>query len=237
MMSDRSRDFGAVGSGGGHGQATLADTAADEPADMQDEAQGGDMPLGHIDGADAPDWTDTLPATLGRAWHLLTEGAARRNRFASRPVLATLSPDGWPEARTLLLRSADRSAGLLRFFTDAETHKMASLAAHPRAAVHVWDPEAEVQLRITAEVQVLTGGVTQAEWDALPQAGLVNYGKVPVPGTPIDAPLAYTETRDRAAFAVIEARVVALELLHLSATHRRARFVRADGWAGAWISP
>ncbi len=183
------------------------------------------------------DWIETLPGVLNRAWDLLADGAARRNRAANRPVLATVSPDGWPEARILVLRDADRGRGLLRFFTDSGTEKIASFAHAPRAAIHVWDVDTAIQLRLSVRIQVRTGAVTQADWDALPASGVRNYGKVPTPGSAIDAPLAYAETRDRAAFAVIEAGVAAIELLHLGDTHRRARFAADNGWVGHWVSP
>ncbi len=65
-------------------------------------------------------------------------------------VLATVSPQGWPEARTVLLKGYD-AAGL-RFFTNTASAKGVALAGLPRAAlVFPWHP-IERQVRVTGEV-------------------------------------------------------------------------------------
>jgi hypothetical protein len=38
-------------------------------------------------------------------------------------------------------------------------------------------------------------------------------------------------------FAVLAARVHRIDALHLGQTHRRALYLAADGFAGAWIAP
>ncbi len=187
------------------------------------------------------EWCATLPGMLGRAWEMLGDGAARRNIAANRPVMATVAADGTPEARTLVLRGADRQGGVLTFFTDAGSAKLDAIAAHPVAALHVWDAAAMVQVRIGAAVRQLSGPDADAVWASMRPEAFLNYGSVPPPGTPIPDALAYQRATDvavaRAAFVVLEAQVRTLEVLHLGAVHRRARFAEADGWAGEWLSP
>jgi pyridoxamine 5'-phosphate oxidase len=65
-------------------------------------------------------------------------------------VLATVSPDGWPQARTVLLKGYDEEG--LRFFTNTASDKGRALAATPRAAlVFPWHALGR-QVRVTGDV-------------------------------------------------------------------------------------
>ena len=48
-------------------------------------------------------------------------------------VLATVSPQGWPSARAVILRGLDERGFL--FFTDTRSAKASELEANPRAAL------------------------------------------------------------------------------------------------------
>ncbi|MDQ3554889.1 MAG: pyridoxamine 5'-phosphate oxidase [Chloroflexota bacterium] len=64
--------------------------------------------------------------------------------------LSTVSPDGDPQVRIVLLRGIDQ--GGLTFYTDRQSEKGRALAAHPvAAAVLFWDPLAR-QVRVTGSV-------------------------------------------------------------------------------------
>lgn len=66
-------------------------------------------------------------------------------------VLATVGGDGWPQARTVLLKGFDQRG--LRFFTNTVSEKAAALAAVPRAAlVFPWHA-VERQVRVAGQVQ------------------------------------------------------------------------------------
>lgn len=68
-------------------------------------------------------------------------------------VLATVGGDGWPQARTVLLKGYDERG--LRFFTSTVSDKAAALAATPRAAlVFPWHA-VERQVRVAGQVQRL----------------------------------------------------------------------------------
>jgi pyridoxamine 5'-phosphate oxidase len=82
-------------------------------------------------------------------------------------VLATVSAQGWPEARTVLLKGYD-SAGL-RFFTNTASAKGVSLAEQPRAAlVFPWHP-IERQVRVTGEVVPVGGDEVAAYFATRPR--------------------------------------------------------------------
>ena len=175
-----------------------------------------------------------LAATLSEAWAMLEAGLADRAAPARHIVLATSGPGG-PEARLLVLRGADRGAGTLTLWTDAATAKATELAADPRAALLVWEPEARLQIRLRARVALRSG--TPAEWDALPAAARALYGGTPAPGMPVAAPDAHRATPDAARFTVLTATVLEVETLRLAEPHERAIFRRSDGFAGTWLAP
>lgn len=182
-------------------------------------------------------WDDPA-AVLDLAWTLLERGAGDRTAPARFPTLATIGRDGAPQLRTVALRDADRRAGTCRVFTDRKSHKVAEIAAEPRVALHVWDPAAKVQLRLSGEARTGTGAPLSALWRALPDAARAAYAHNPPPGSPLDAPDAYTVRPAFDRFAAITLTLSAIEAVSLCERgHRRIRFTRAGGWCGTWLSP
>lgn len=178
-----------------------------------------------------------LLALWTTAWQRLRRGAADRKsplRFLS---FATVSPDGLPEVRTVALRRADGEAAVIEVHTDTETPKIAALRRIPRAEILGWDPRARMQFRLAADVRIETGARVADAWASVPPAARVSYGTDPVPGTPIDHVYAYEKPPVMDRFAVLHCTVDHLDVVHLDTQHRRARFERADGWAGTWLAP
>ena len=181
---------------------------------------------------DAPD--PRLADTLDTVWTMLAQGAADRAAPARHPVLATSGPAG-PEARLLVLRAADRSAARLTFHTDAASGKCADLATDPRAAVLLWDPEAQFQVRLRVTAYLRPGSAD--EWAAVPDPSRRAYGGTPPPGAPLATPEAHDPAPDLARFTVIEAAIREIETLRLATPHERAIFRAADGFRGTWRAP
>ncbi|MEO0389373.1 MAG: pyridoxamine 5'-phosphate oxidase family protein [Pseudomonadota bacterium] len=178
-----------------------------------------------------------LATFLAEAWQHLGRGVADSRSPARYPTLATVSPNGLPEARTVALRRASASESCVEVHTDLATPKVAALRATPKAALHIWLPRADLQIRLTADVSVLSGPDVQAAWDKVPPASRVSYGTAPDPGTPIADVYAYTKPPNRDRFAVLHCSLEHIDLVHLGARHRRAAFQRSDGWAGQWLAP
>lgn len=65
-------------------------------------------------------------------------------------VLATATADGAPSARVVLLKGFDEQGFV--FFTDYRSRKGGELDANPRAALVLYWPELERQVRITGDV-------------------------------------------------------------------------------------
>lgn len=182
-------------------------------------------------------WAQDLALLQAECWGRLTRGVHDRHAAARHPTLATVSVTGRPQARTVVLRAADRAAGTLDIHTDIESAKVQDLRASPFAALHVWDAAAHLQIRLEAEVSLLTGPAVSAIWASVPDASRQSYGSTPAPGQPIPQALDYAKSPDPACFAVLRLRVLTLDALHLGPQHRRARFDRDTGWAGTWLAP
>lgn len=178
-----------------------------------------------------------LAAFLNDAWQKLSRGVADRRAPARHLTFATVSPAGWPEARTVVLRAARPSLAELDIHTDIASLKMASLHASPKAELHVWDPKANFQIRAQALVTVRAGANAAEEWDKVPDASRAGYGTTPSPGTPIAEATAFEKPSVQENFAVLTCRIERFDLLELSTPHKRAVFQRADDWAGNWVAP
>lgn len=178
-----------------------------------------------------------LGAFLTRAWQIIGRGVADRRSPARHPTLATVSPEGRPQARTVVLRAADRPSATLEIHTDTASAKVVALRATPQAELHVWDSRAKIQLRLAADVTICTGAETAAQWDAIPEASRVSYGTTPDPGQVIPHVYAYEKPSCPDRFAVLRFALTSIDIVHLDTRHRRASFTRSSHWSGAWLAP
>ena len=178
-----------------------------------------------------------LRAFLNEAWHHLSCGVADSQSPARYPTFVTVSPDAKPQARTVALRTANRSEGFVEVHTDIATPKIAQLESNPFAAFHIWAPRNDLQIRLSTSVDILTGLNVDAQWDKVPAASRVSYGTVPNPGSPIPTVYAYEKPADRKRFAVLRCTLLEIDLVHLGARHRRATFASHNDWKGTWVAP
>lgn len=81
-------------------------------------------------------------------------------------TLATVTEQGDPAARTVLLRGID-ARGLL-FFTNYESAKARDLAAYPRACLLFFWAELERQIRITGDVSKVSDAESAAYFHSRP---------------------------------------------------------------------
>ena len=175
---------------------------------------------------------DALAAFLDLGWSCLECGAVDAEAPARFPCLATVSPEGWPEARSVALRRADRPAGELEVHTDPASDKVAALRANPRAALHIWEPTLRLQLRLSVTVALLTGEAARNRWDDIPDEARRSYGKTPRQGAVIPGPFSYEITAAFEDFAVLLCRLHQIDLVELHENHRRATYQAENDWAG-----
>jgi pyridoxamine 5'-phosphate oxidase len=91
---------------------------------------------------------DRDPIAQFAAWFAAAQAAEVEEPNAM--VLATATPDAAPSARVVLLKGFDERGFV--FFTDYRSRKSGELDANPRAALVLYWPELERQVRITGDV-------------------------------------------------------------------------------------
>lgn len=182
-------------------------------------------------------WASALDSLHAQVWARLVRGVNDRHAPARHPTFATVSPEGWPEARTVVLRAADPASAMLEVHTDLHSAKVAALRNNSRAAFHIWEASAHLQIRLLADVTILSGDAVAATWARVPDPSRQSYGTSPAPGQPIASALAYSKPADPASFAVLRCAVKAMDIVHLGPQHRRARYAVTDGWKGQWLAP
>jgi hypothetical protein len=183
------------------------------------------------------EWFETRQGLWDRAWSILGRGVADAKHPARRPTFATVSPIGWPEARTVVLRSADAKTANVTVHTDLYSDKIKSLQKSPRAALHIWVPQQNLQIRLQADVTITQDDATRALWDKIPDHAQQSYGVTPPPGAAIETALDYVKDPDPATFAVLDCAIAHIDLVYLGDNHRRVAYSRAKDWQGQWLSP
>lgn len=198
---------------------------------------------------------DDLDAVLADVWQRLGRAAKDRRAAMHTPVVATLTPDGLPSQRVMVLRAFDRATATLRFHTDSRAAKADQVGSGGPVSVLGYDAGAKRQFRLsgTARIERDTPAANQA-WAEATLFARRCYLADPAPGTvselPVSGLTADIEGRipegehevapGRANFALLMAQIDTIEFLHLAHTgHRRAMFVRsAEGlWQGQWLVP
>ena len=196
---------------------------------------------------------DERDTILADAWALLEQGASSRHSAAHHPVVATLTADGLPDQRVMILRAADRSSATLRFHTDARSPKVAQVGDGAPTHVLVYEPAAKLQLRLSGTARIETDSPTaDAAWAASTTFARRCYMAEAAPGDGIDGPTsglpAWIEGKQpseadvapsRAHFAILLVTIERIDWLHLANSgHRRAVIEqRGPDWHGGWRIP
>ncbi len=194
-----------------------------------------------------PPFYDDLAAFRAEAWRRLADGAERGRSPFHTPALATVDAQGRPRLRTVVLREADGKTGTLRFHCDARSDKAREIEAGSTAALHVYDGETKLQVRIEGSARLHRGdALADAAWTGSRAMSRVCYGVDPAPGTPLPEGGAYAMPDEdpegrigQENFCAVVVRAERLDLLYLDRRgHRRAVFSRdGEGWRGAWVAP
>ena len=101
---------------------------------------------------------DSDPIALFQAW--FAEAKARESADPTAMAVATADASGAPSLRMVLLKGADARGYV--FYTNTESRKGLELAANPRAALAMWWPVCNRQVRVEGAVE----RVDDAEADA-----------------------------------------------------------------------
>lgn len=179
------------------------------------------------------DWFETLGGTRDRVWARLTQAAQDRAQVA----FATISPAGWPEVRTVVLRDTDAKSQTVEIYTDIQSDKIASLHASPRASIMMWDADLALQIRLRCDVTILSGDEVMERWRAIPDHSKLSYGITPPPGQVIAQSDAYVKVPDPKVFAVLFCKVMHIDAVHLGTPHRRSSFSQVGDCFENWLAP
>jgi pyridoxamine 5'-phosphate oxidase len=176
-----------------------------------------------------------LPALEDAVWQELSRAAHDKQHGWRLPVLATVAGDA-ADARTVVLREADRATQTLLLYTDARSPKAAQIAAHPQGTLVMWSATLGWQLRARVRLAIETEGLrVTSRWAKLKLTPAAHDYLSPLaPGQPLGtAPEPQRTSREP--FALIVAEVQALDWLSLAQEgHRRACF---DAQGGRWVTP
>ncbi|MEH6791903.1 pyridoxamine 5'-phosphate oxidase family protein [Parasphingorhabdus sp.] len=193
--------------------------------------------------------------SLEEAWKLLREGASDRHSPLHTPSVATVTGDGVPSQRVMVMRAVDQPGRLLRFNCDSRGSKVAEISRKPAVSVLGYHPQAKVQLRLSGTGRIQSSGPeADSAWEQASLYGQRCYLADPAPGSPVAAPTSGLDpamegvkpTPEQVAparthFAILQIAVDKIEWLYLAHSgHRRALFEwngTANHWHGRWLVP
>ena len=195
-----------------------------------------------------PGCYNDLDASLTHAWAMLVRGAADRRSAFHTPVVASVTDEGDPAQRVMVLRGVNEEARALRLHTDARSQKFAQVSRRPSVSLLFYDAHAKLQLRLAGTAVLHRDDATaRAAWAASRPQSRLCYEQAAAPGEPMASPLPDVPVDQRFAatdgglenFAVLMVTVDAVEWLYLAIEgHRRARWTwQNDAWTGTWLAP
>jgi len=174
-------------------------------------------------------------------WKELGRASLDRHHEWRTPVLASADADGLPDARTVVLRQVNAGAGLLTFYTDSRSPKVAQLQAQAQAMLVFWSARLSWQLRVRVACSVITSGPeVEALWQGVSQSAAAGDYLSPLPpGALLPPGSGMADVANASApthsFALLRAQVLQMDWLELSRDgHRRAQ-LSANTWV--WLTP
>ncbi len=198
------------------------------------------------------DYYNDLNHVINESWQLIELGVSNRRHGFHNPVAATIGLDGRPRARTVILRSANKTDRKIVFHSDARSEKISELQADSRISMHFYDVNSKVQVRIEGVVELHTENeFARQRWDLSQKMSRMCYSVQPAPGTKIEHGNDYAmhdvktvlpedQEHDFKNFTAVEIHVSSLEWLFLALEgHRRAYFKwdKANLREQTWLVP
>lgn len=196
----------------------------------------------------------TLDEQLEAAWRGLAAAVTDARHEWHLPIVASVGPDGRPEARTVVLRSVVPKDRTVSFHTDRRSPKVGEIEASGRLAWVFYERSSKVQVRIHGATSVhCEDDVADAGWARTTLSSRRCYLAPHPPSRVLDdwhcnlpdglhssQPGVAESEAGRRNFAVVRTRVDQLERLELHHDgHLRGRWNwDADGGSTAdWLAP
>ncbi len=185
---------------------------------------------------------DSALSFVGNALSALRHALHERGSELRNVQLATLSPDGRPGIRTVVLRGFERMPPCLEMHTDARAAKARDVAGDGRVSVLAWSADEQLQLRFDGTARLHRDDeVARRRWDALSPNGRNAYGLRSDPGRRIEDPEDRTHLpgdEQFRCFAVILVSPDSVDVLRLGpegAQTRAAGRFDGSGLSAEWI--
>ncbi len=191
---------------------------------------------------DQPDDFENPRELLTHLWSRLESAVADRASPLRIATFCTNGLDGFPAARSVIMRYVSPSLSQIRFQTDFRSPKVAELLRDPRSAMLFWDSSTKTQLRLAGNAIVSRDDAASRELIANSHPGsLAVFRNLSVPSTPIASPneAVLAESPLLQNVALVSFNVQTLEWLWLDdAGHRRCRFTFGDANVShQWLVP
>jgi hypothetical protein len=179
---------------------------------------------------------ETLPAVEDAIWRELGLAVRTKGHDWRVGVLATVN-EGAADARSVVLRDLELQSRTLLIYTDSRSPKTQQLQARPQGKLVLWSEALGWQLRLSVALSLETSGLrVSSRWAQLKLTPAAHDYLSPLPpGSVLSGGTQAPERTSRDHFAVVAARVDAVDWLELHREgHRRARF---DAAGSAWLTP
>jgi pyridoxamine 5'-phosphate oxidase len=177
-------------------------------------------------------------------WFPLYMAAYHRNRKDRAVQVATVSLEGLPEVRTVILRGVS-ATGEPYFFSDSRSDKMTALRENPMLELCCWWRSTSEQFRLRGEVTLIAS--PDGDWGKRRQELWLSQGEDnralflgAAPGAPL------VKTKERRAdekiapeqFVLVLLNVHYVDYLRLARPHERKKFWLEDGtWQTTEVTP
>ena len=189
----------------------------------------------------------TLQKILDVAWTLIEEGVNESDSSFHLPTIASLSADGFPVMRTVVLRNVDVKQRELCFHTDRRSGKSSELLINSKMCLHFYDASIRTQIRLEASAQLHTADpLAAAAWEASRPFSRLCYSSDIEPGTKVASPPEAPTPKNAnenigyANFCLVRVAVHRLEWLHLAAAQQQRAAFEWDGGnppLAYWLAP
>ncbi|MEL6970427.1 MAG: hypothetical protein AAFZ63_19490 [Bacteroidota bacterium] len=182
-------------------------------------------------------------------WQHLGKAPHQKRHSWRTAVIANLVNGQRVLQRTVVLRKANASSRLLRFYTDTRSTKIQPLPKNDAFSWLFYDERKQIQLRAQTRARLITGDEAAEVWATINPYTFKDYASISAPGTTQDTPEGYYPTQDQSAleeaarqnFGVLDCVVEEMEFLQLHRQgHRRAQFnwqENSRAWKGEWLVP
>ena len=186
-----------------------------------------------------------------KIWLLLNDAVKNRNSSFRIPVFISGIQSNF-DGRIVVLRKVDEEKKVIQFHSDIRSEKIENLKKNNNAAMHFYDKEEKIQLRVKVEAKInYNNNITKESWLNTQHISRKCYLVDSGPGTISPTPTSglkpeldnFEFTKEESErgyknFCVIICKIKNIEWLYLAAKgHRRARIDLIGSEKFTWLIP